>query len=209
MSLTFLTIIACGGAGRRFGGPKWSARLGGSALVDHAIDAARSYGAPIALAVREGMEVSGYDVPVLTDEDEDIGPVSALLSGFRHASVQGVEAVLLIACDQPFLPDDLAARLLDALGDGSGSAGVAVPRSNGHDQLMAGLWRVDVPSLEAYVAGGGRSLWRYAEMRGLVRVEWEAEPDDPFTDIDDSDALAAAEARWQAGHDRSGQVGDG
>lgn len=197
MSLTCLTVIACGGAGRRFGGPKWSARLGGAALVDHAIEAARSYGAPIALAVREGMELDGYGVPVLTDEEEDIGPASALLSGFRRAKALGLESVLLIACDQPFLPGDLSSRLREALGE----AGVAVPRSNGHDQLMAGLWRVDVASLEAYVADGGRSLWRYAEMRGMVRVEWEAEPDDPFADIDDGEALAKAEARWHARRD--------
>ncbi|MHA7818893.1 MAG: molybdenum cofactor guanylyltransferase [Erythrobacter sp.] len=196
MSLSFLTIIACGGEGRRFGGPKWSAELGGVALIEHAIARARGYGAPIALAVREGM---GMDVPGLThldDDLEDIGPVSALLSGFRHASEQGVDAVLLLACDQPFLPHDLASRLIEAIAD----SGVAAPRSNGHDQLMAALWRVDLPSLDDYIAGGGRSLWHYAESRGLVRVEWDDHPADPFADIDDREALEAARARWRAEH---------
>lgn len=194
MSLSFLTVIACGGEGRRFGAPKWSAELGGTTLIELAMRKARGFGSPIALAVREGMDMGAPDVPRLIDDAENIGPVSALLSGFRHASQERLEAVLLIACDQPFLPDDLASRLLGAIGD----AGVAAPRSDGHDQLMAALWRVDLPSLKSYVAGGGRSLWRYAEARGMVRVEWKGEITDPFADIDDRTALEAAQARWRA-----------
>lgn len=193
MSMPFLTVIACGGEGRRFGGAKWNAELAGTKLIDHALARARSYGAPIALSVRAGMEIDSAVVPQLVDNATDIGPVSALLSGFRHARDQGIDAVLLIACDQPFLPDDLPQKLLAAIGEGA----VAIPRSNGHDQHMAALWRVDVPSLEAYVAEGGRSLWRYAETRGLVRVEWDTDSgDDPFADIDDRSALAVAETRW-------------
>ena len=195
MTPSFLTVIACGGEGRRFGGPKWDAELGGTSLIEHVITKAQAYGAPIALAVREGTEPGAAGVPLLVDDSKDIGPVSALLSGFRHARDQGREAVLLLACDQPFLPETLPQRLLAALGD----AGVAAPRTNDHDQLMAAMWRVDLPSLEDYVAGGGRSLWRYAEMRGLVRVEWDTKPSrDPFADIDDRAALEAAEERWRA-----------
>lgn len=197
MTPTFLTVIACGGEGRRFGGPKWNAELGGSSLIAHVMTKAQVYGAPIALAVREGMDPGAEDVPLLVDDSRDIGPVSALLSGFRHAREHGRAAVLLLACDQPFLPDDLAKRLLSTLGD----AGVAAPRAGDHDQLMAAMWRVDLPSLEDYVASGGRSLWRYAEMRGLVRVEWDAKPlEDPFADIDDRASLEAAEERWRAEH---------
>lgn len=194
MSLSFLTVIACGGEGRRFGGPKWRAELGGKTLIEHAIATARSFGAPIALAVREEMETGISDLPHLTDEARDIGPISALLSAFRHAKAEGVDAVLLLACDQPFLPANLADRLASALGD----AGVAVPVSGGHDQLMAALWRVDQRSLQEYVAHGGRSLWRYAQSRGMVRVEWSDEPGDLFADIDDGDALDAARVRWDA-----------
>lgn len=101
--------------------------------------------------------------------------------------------MLLIGCDMPFLPDDLVQRLADAIGD----AGAAMPESGGFLHPLATLWRVDAGAVEAYIAAGGQSVRRFAETLGLVRVTWDDAPD-PFANVNDAAALAAAEARIRA-----------
>lgn len=187
----FATIIACGGAGKRFGEDKALQLLAGETLLARAIRIARSYGCPIALAARNAEIPGSESLPVLLDEQPDLGPISALASGFAFSVRGDCSHVLLLACDQPFLPDDLAKRLADAIGDN----GVAIPVSNGHDQNMAALWRCAPNKLKDYIAGGGRSLWRFGESVGITRVNWDDSDADSFTDIDDRVQLAAAEER--------------
>jgi molybdopterin-guanine dinucleotide biosynthesis protein A len=181
-------VIAAGGEGRRMGGAKPLRELGGRRLIDHACAWARRHGGPCAIAVRAADQVPQAALPLLIDEHPGIGPVSALLSAMRFARREGCEAVLLIGCDQPFLPADLPARLQAAIG----ACAVAMPVSGGKDQPLASLWRLAESEVAAFIAGGGRSLWRLAEQLGAVRAEWEpASPTcDPFANINDPASLA-------------------
>ena len=190
----FATIIACGGDARRFGADKSLQKLGGTSLIERAIALAETWGGPVALAVRHGDRVMHPRLAVRQDAAPDLGPVGALASGFAFAGEESCSHVLLIACDQPFLPADLPHRLADAIGD----AGVALPVSAGHDQNMAALWRADERALATYLDKGRRSLWGFAEEVGIVRVPWSEDEGDPFADIDTRDDLAAAEARLRA-----------
>ena len=164
----FAVVIACGGLGKRFGADKAQQELGQETLLSRSIRLAKRYGTSIALAARNQRMPGSGDLPVLVDDQPDLGPISALASGFAFAAQEGATHVLLLACDHPFLPRDLAERLVAAIGD----AGVAIPVSHGQDQNMAALWRCDRAALETYIAGGGRSLWRFAETVGMNRVEW-------------------------------------
>ncbi len=196
MSQPFVSVIACGGKSRRFGADKAAHELGGISLLDRVVAIAQGYDAPVALAGRSKGQATPADLPLLPDREPGLGPVSALLSAFAFASAQDRRFVLLLGCDQPFLPTDLPDRLLAAIGD---DCGAAIPVSSGHDQNMAALWRVDEPALQDFFAGGGRSPWRYAERVGLTRVPWDETHGDLFMDIDERSDLAAAEARlaWQ------------
>lgn len=89
----------------------------------------------------------------------------------------------------PFLQPDLLPRLQQAIGD----AKAALPVSEDRPQTMAGLWQADPEALEAYLATGQRSLWRFAEQQNAVRVDWDDPA--PFADIDDQAALNEAERR--------------
>ena len=189
------TVIACGGLGSRFGGDKAQQMLAGKTLLSHAISLARQYGGPIALAGRSGVNSDWDGIPFLVDEQPGIGPISALSSGFAFAAREGCSHLLLLACDQPSLPDDLATRLTASIG----SYGVAIPVSDGHDQNMAALWRCEAQGLENYIAAGGRSLWKFAERVGITRVEWRTEEVDLFADIDDRTQLAKARERFRRG----------
>lgn len=187
-------VIAAGGDGERIGGAKPLRLLAGRRLLDHAIAMATAQSDCCAIAAREVAQIGSVALPVLHDAWPGAGPINALASAFRFAADQGRRHVLLIGCDQPFLPRDLAQRLGAAIGQHT----AAIPVSAGRYQPMAALWQADAPALEAYAAQGGRSLWRFAEQRGAVHVPWPAaEAVDPFTNINDPEALAAAERRFR------------
>jgi molybdenum cofactor guanylyltransferase len=185
-------VIAAGGEGRRIGGGKPEQLLGGQRLLDRAIAMACAQSDCVALAVRDAAQAPKVALPLLGDAEAGIGPISALASAFRFAEQKSRSHVLLIGCDQPFLPDDLAAQLGAALGDGN----VAMPVSRGRYQPLAALWRPDVGALTEYIAAGGQSLWRFAAARGVVHVEWPAAAEgasDPFANINDPAGLLEAE----------------
>lgn len=184
-------VIAAGGEGHRIGGDKPQRLLGGRPLLAHAIAIAAAQSDCVAVAVREAGGIDAGSLPQLCDAVPGRGPISALASAFAFAAAQGRARVMLIGCDQPFLPRDLARRLGAALED----CKVAMPVSRGKYQPLAALWRVDQAALAEYMAGGGLSLWRFAAAQGVVHLPWpESDGFDPFANINDPAGLAAAEA---------------
>lgn len=189
-------VIAAGGEGQRLGGGKPQRALGGRSLLTHAIARVAAQSDCLAIAVRGQGQVEASDLPILHDAEPGLGPISALHSAFRFAAAQHRALALLIGCDQPFLPLDLVTRLAASLGDQR----VAMPVHDGRFQPLAALWRVDESALADYIAGGGRSLWRFARQRGVVHVAWQVDPaaPDPFANINDPATLAAAERFFAA-----------
>jgi molybdopterin-guanine dinucleotide biosynthesis protein A len=186
-------VIAAGGEGQRIGGDKPLRLLGGRPLLDYAITTASAQSDCVAVAVREAGQIDAGRWPLLSDAVRGQGPISALASAFAFAAAHARAEVLLIGCDQPFLPHDLAARL----GAARGARKVAMPVSRGKYQPLAALWRVDQAALADYIAQGGASLWRFAAAQGVVHVEWpETDAQDPFANINDPAALAEAEAHF-------------
>ena len=183
-------VVAAGGDGVRIGGAKASRLLGERRLVDHALAWAMQHSDAVALAVRAGAPDWGTGLPLLVDRHTGIGPISALASAFAFAQQRQRQAVLMIGCDMPFLPADLLARLQSAL---PGNA-AAMAVSAGRRHPMATLWAPDATAIEDYVAGGGQSLWRFAQSVGMAEVLWETAPD-PFLNINTPAELAAAEQR--------------
>lgn len=185
-------VIAAGGEGSRIGGSKPSRCLGGKPLITRMIDWAQTHSDCVAIAVRDADQLPGLDLPLLGDRVTGIGPIGALESAFHFALEAKRPRVMMIGCDQPFLPDDLLVRLEKAIEE----AGAAMPRYQGRDQPMACLWRVDCADLAAYIADGGRALLGFTDHVGGVRVEWQTGPEgDPFANINDLAALENAERR--------------
>jgi len=113
----------------------------------------------------------------------------------RFARNKGREFLLTLPCDTPFLRQDLPVRLADRIG----AANVAVAMSASQIHPSCALWRVEaLDRLAPYLASSRRSLRGFAAEIGFVCVEWDAEPFDPFFNINDADDLARAEARLRA-----------
>jgi molybdopterin-guanine dinucleotide biosynthesis protein A len=92
-----------------------------------------------------------------------LGPLGGLAAALRQAGERGFAAVLSAGVDVPDLPHDLAEMLA-----GEGAAIV-------ESQPVVGLWPASAaPVLEAFLSGGGRSLYRFADHVGARRVELAA-----------------------------------
>lgn len=171
------------------GGAKPLRRLGETTLIGRAVALGRTYSPVVAVAVRGADQVAGaVDARLLLDDPAIEGPLAGLASALRFARQQAVACVLTLPCDSPCLPDDLAARLLAALGD----SGVVVAQSNGRLHPVCALWRTSaLDALAAYLASGRRSLKGFAATVGMTVVDWSVSDADVFANANTPEDLAA------------------
>ncbi|WP_017664838.1 molybdenum cofactor guanylyltransferase [Porphyrobacter sp. AAP82] len=150
-----LGAILAGGQARRFGSDKAHALYQGARLIDRV---AAALSAQCDAQVVCGREEPGF--ACIPDWPEaGLGPLGGLAAALRHAGAGGFSHVLSAGVDVPDLPFDLAATLA-----GEGAAIV-------ESQPVVGLWPVSAaPLLEGFVAGGGRSLYRFADHASARRV---------------------------------------
>jgi molybdopterin-guanine dinucleotide biosynthesis protein A len=183
-------VILAGGQGKRIGGDKPSRMLRGVRLLDRAVAYASSQAKLSAVAVREPRQAGDLEIPLVPDDAEIHGPLAGLVTALRFARDEGADAALTIAADMPFLPPDLADRLVEALP----GTRAAIACSGGHQHPVCGLWRTEaLDAVAEYLASGRRSLKGFAELVGYVAVEWPANPRDPFFNINSERDLAEAE----------------
>lgn len=188
--MTIAVVILAGGEGKRIGGNKPSRMLAGVSLLDRAVAYAGSQATLCAVAVREERQAGDVDISVIQDDAEIDGPLGGLVSALRFAREKGADAALTIAADMPFLPPDLADRLLETLQQNR----AAIASSGGHQHPVCGLWRTEaLDAVAEYLASGRRSLKGFAELVGYVAVEWPTDPLDPFFNINLERDLAEAE----------------
>lgn len=150
-----LGAILAGGQARRFGSDKALALYHGTRLIDRVAAALLAQTAALVVC---GREEPGFRC--IPDWPEaGLGPLGGLAAALRHASEQGFSHVLSAGVDAPDLPYALSVMLA-----GEGAAIV-------ESQPVVGLWPVEAaPGLEAFLASGGRSLYRFADHIGARRV---------------------------------------
>jgi molybdenum cofactor guanylyltransferase len=154
-----LGAILAGGRAQRFGSDKAHALYHGARLIDLVAEALAAQCEAVVVC---GREEAGFEC--LSDWPEaGLGPLGGLAAALRHAGEQGFSHVLSAGVDAPDLPHDLAAML-------AGEEAAIV-----ESQPVVGLWPIEAaPVLEAFLHGGGRSLYRFADHVGARRVELAA-----------------------------------
>ncbi len=189
--MTAAVVILAGGEGRRIGGGKPNRLLGSERLIDRALRLARSWCDCVAVSARDARQVD-VDAEIITDELSVAGPLGGLIAAGRYAGIHGCDYVLTIPADMPFLPNDLLDRLTAEIG----RASAAIPASEGELHPVCGLWRPSaLTAAPAYAEEQGRSLRGFAASIGFRRVDWSADPHDPFFNINRIEELAEAERR--------------
>lgn len=188
-----LGLILAGGQGSRMGGAdKALLLLAGQSLLAHVI---RRFAPQVpALAISANGDADRFAVfglPVLADLASGQGPLAGVLAGLDWAADQGAAALVTVAVDTPFFPDDLVARLTVFPG------GVMAADAAGLHPTF-GLWPVAArQTLAQALQAGERRLAAFADSHGFARVTFPGS--DRFFNINRPADLLRAEALCKAG----------
>lgn len=207
-------ILAGGLATRMGGGDKGLLRLGGQNLMSRVIDRLSPQVSGLALnANGDAARFADLGLPVIADSiDGFAGPLAGVLAGLDWAAEEGADAIVTAAADTPFFPTDLVARLV-AASDGqthplvlatTPKSGAEVLKSGGKGRVNRhptfGLWPVALrDDLRAALQGGLRKVVLWTDQHNGREALFEAEPFDPFFNVNTPEDLAQAENLAQTG----------
>ncbi|MGH2985790.1 MAG: nucleotidyltransferase family protein [Solirubrobacterales bacterium] len=164
-------VVLAAGEGRRFGGPKQLAELGGRPLVEHALAAMFAVPAIERIVVvlgaqagriRDHADLGGVEVVVAGDWSEGIS--ASLRAGV--AVLAEAEAVVVLLADQPLITPQVIAAVLDRGDSRAPAARATFGGAPGHPVVIKRELFGDVARLEG--DAGARDL---LELAGVATVE--------------------------------------
>ncbi|WP_299621851.1 molybdenum cofactor guanylyltransferase MobA [Pelagibius sp.] len=183
-------VLLAGGLSRRMGGGDKCLRdLGGRPILARIVErAAPQVGALVLNANGDPTRFDGFGLPVAADVVEGYaGPLAGILTGLDWAAENAPAAQWLasFACDAPFLPEDLVARMMTMVA--AEDADLACAVTHGRTHPVFGLWRLDLRGdlRRAMLEEEMRKVDRWTARHRLVEVDFPdletpAGPLDPF-----------------------------
>lgn len=183
-----LGVILAGGQGMRMGGlNKGEVKLAGYPLVEWA---ASGLSPQVDQIVVNAPSAYGLDAPIIPDETSEIkGPLAGVLAALAwgQKNLESPFAIVTVAVDTPFFPDDLVAKL--------GKKGIsALAKVGGEAQTTFGYWPMEIEeNLRDYVAKTSNpSIRGFAREEKLALVHFKVA--DQFFNINTPEDLAKAES---------------
>ncbi|HTZ71379.1 MAG TPA: molybdenum cofactor guanylyltransferase MobA [Acetobacteraceae bacterium] len=180
-------ILAGGGARRMGGGDKCLLKLGSATILDMLLPRLAPQVCRVAISANDDPgRFAGFALPVLPDAI-GAGPLAGVAAGLAWASAIGAEALLTVPGDTPFIPPDLADRLVPA---------PAWAASEGAVHPLVALWPVAAAgALDVWLAGGTNLRVRdFGQSIGMRTIDFADTPD-PFFNINTPDDLREAGRR--------------
>jgi len=189
-------VVLAGGLSRRMGGQEKSLMtLGGKEPIAWVTE--RLALQVSTLAINANGDASRFEflsLPVLADTvDGFVGPLAGVLAGMRWANtLPGITHLATAAADTPFFPENLIARLQEAV---ENKDDVVMASSNGRIHPVFALWPVHLADqLEHFlVTEDKRKILEFAMRTHLSEVVFNFEDNDPFFNINTPEDLARAE----------------
>ncbi|MHB8240500.1 MAG: molybdenum cofactor guanylyltransferase [Solirubrobacteraceae bacterium] len=190
--MTAIVAVLAGGRGQRMGGAKPTAELAGRTLISYPLEAARGAGLEaVVVAKRSTTLPATLQERVLVEPEEPVHPLCGAIAALDFAAASSAPAVVLVACDMPFLTPPLLTWLANM-------EGAAIAEADGRLQpLLSRCLTSDASSLQASLAEQ-RSLT--TAMRALGPRVLAAEDLSRFGDpgrlcfgVNDGEQLRAAE----------------
>ncbi|MFS4582023.1 molybdenum cofactor guanylyltransferase MobA [Phaeobacter sp. C3_T13_0] len=209
MKRTLGVILAGGLATRMGGGDKGRLLIGGRSLMTHVIDRLSPQVAHMALnANGDAGRFDDLGLPVIPDSiDGFAGPLAGVLAGLDWAADKGATSIVTVAADSPFFPSNLTERLKQSADGQVHPLVLATTPKTGEEQLKSGgkgrvnrhptfgLWPVALrDDLRAALDGGLRKVVAWTDLHDGREALFEAEPFDPFFNINTPEDLVQAEA---------------
>jgi molybdopterin-guanine dinucleotide biosynthesis protein A len=195
-------LILAGGQGSRMQHQdKGLVELNGEPMVAHvARRLAPQVGRVIISANRHLDRYAQYG-QVVADGEPELGafqgPLVGIAAGLTAAAAEHDDWLVVTPCDTPFLPDDLAARLIAAAASADAPLAHAVAGGQQHSACMA-LRTTLLPALLEYLRAGDRKVGLWQARMGGVEARFDDTPD-AFMNVNTADELAAA-AQYASRH---------
>jgi molybdopterin-guanine dinucleotide biosynthesis protein A len=186
---TFGLILAGGLARRMGGGDKAKIEIGGVTILDRVL--ATLSGQCVGLAINANGDPERFadtGLPVIPDNVPDHpGPLAGILAGLDWLAAQnnGVEWMLSVPGDCPFLPDDLVERLQQARGKMGAGVRLACARSGEWRHPVVGLWPLALRDdlRRALTVENLRKIEVWTARHGVAVADWPDQPVDPFFNV--------------------------
>ncbi|MEH6472857.1 MAG: molybdenum cofactor guanylyltransferase MobA [Halopseudomonas sp.] len=167
-------IILAGGQGQRMGGAdKGLVDLQQARLIEHVLNRITPQVSHVMISAnRNQPEYQRYGFPVLTDRlDGFQGPLSGIAEGLTEVETPWL---VVVPCDSPRLPRDLAQRLSAPIND---QVLAAIAHDGQYLQPAFNLLhRSLLPSLRSYLDGEGRKLGQWLRQQDPVIVDFSDQP---------------------------------
>jgi molybdenum cofactor guanylyltransferase len=190
-------LVLAGGLARRMGGgDKALIRIGNETILERALARLRPQTVGIVLnANGDPARFASFGLPVVPDSVPDFaGPLAGILAGLDWvaASAPGIEWVVSVPGDCPFLPRDVVARLHEAR-EQAGTP-LACAHSGDWRHPVVGLWRVTLREdlRRAVVEEDLRKIEVWTSRHGIALADWPIDPVDPFFNVNTPEDVAAA-----------------
>jgi molybdopterin-guanine dinucleotide biosynthesis protein A len=193
-------VVLAGGLSRRMGGDKAFRMLAGRPLIAHALGRLSVQVAPVAInANGDASRYAEFEVPVIADEAPDFqGPLAGVLAAMRWARIAAPSSrfVATAACDTPFFPLDLVARLAASV---TTYPQIVQALSEGRVHPVFSLWPLaSADNLAAALARGVRKVSAWVVEYPHLAIPFEkATADgisfDPFFNANTPEDLSLAE----------------
>ena len=196
---TFGLVLAGGLARRMGGGDKARIEIGGVTILDRVLAALSAQCTGIIINANgdpkrfadTGLEVVPDNVPGFA------GPLAGILTGldWLAAKDNGIEWLVSVPGDCPFLPDDLVERLHLARRKMGAGVPLACARSGEWRHPVVGLWSLALREdlRKALVVEDLRKIEVWTARHGVAIAEWPMEPVDPFFNVNTPEDAAKAE----------------
>ncbi len=183
-------VILAGGRGIRMGGrDKGLVEYQGKALIEHVISTIQPQLPRLMINInRNQRRYAHYGLLLCSDRWPDYqGPLAGMASSFECCE----DNYLLFApCDTPYLPDDLALRLIEALNNQKTRLAV-VETPQGLQPLCCLMHRSLRSSLIQYLESGERRAQEWIRQQNPAICHYPS--DKPFTNINSLGDLALEE----------------
>ena len=193
MLTSISVIILAGGRATRMGGiDKGLILLQNKPFIAHVISRLQPQVDEIIInANRKIAQYKVFGLPVLKDEnDEFIGPLAGFSLGLQHAKH---DLVLTVPCDSPFLPLNLAEKLLNSMLETRMDITCASSDGNAHPVFCL-MKKSVLPSLQYYIESGERKVSAWQKSQKYIEVDF-SDCSEAFTNLNTFDDLADLESK--------------
>ena len=190
-------VILAGGKGSRMGGVDKGLQIfKGQALAQHVLARIQPQVRQTLInANRHTALYQTWGCTVFTDAHDDLpylmdaGPLAGMAAGIAHAKTP---YVLVVPCDTPLIPLDLAQRLLAGIQDPPADIAIAYTREATSETEGAATSRLVaqptccllsttlLPSLIEFIQHGGRKVREWTALHRCVKVIFDTPQDHPL-----------------------------